>query len=287
MASDTKEKKKDREGTPFFKLSLLFILFLAIGIVLGIFGALKYIEHKNSNSEKPLISDEPEDITKKDEYKELLESLTGILDGNPLFYNSNGVVINTLDNGSKLTLVYNRLVKENKGTAEAINTLMGSPNCAYDFVPDGGVGNVCTVMRYPKSLILETSKKMFNDSLIAMDGNFNPLASRLCVAEEDSYLCGNVYDASGITGSLESKFTIIKAIREDDGTIEIYEKGYLVDRRSNVIASGQYENYYLHSSDSDAYYYELRNADNLTFKHTFKTEDKKNYYYVSTVLYKE
>ena len=71
---------------------------------------LKYIEHKNSNSEKPLISDEPEDITKKDEYKELLESLTGILDGNPLFYNSNGVVINTLDNGSKLTLVYNRLV---------------------------------------------------------------------------------------------------------------------------------------------------------------------------------
>ena len=109
----------------------------------------------------------------------------------------------------------------------------------------------------------------------------------MCVSDGDFIICGNVVDNSGITGALESKFSVIKVTKDEDGSINIYEKGYLVDNRSNVIASGQYENYYLHSSDSDAYYSELRNADNLTFVHKFKTDDKKNYYYVSTVLYKE
>jgi hypothetical protein len=294
MASETTKKiKKDREGTPIFKYSLLFILFLAIGIVLGIFGALKYIEYRNSQeSDKPLVSDEPEDITKKEDYKELITNLTAILDANPLFYNSNGINISSLDNATKLTLIYNRLVKEGQGTNEEIESLWyGSTNCVNDFVTDptdnGYSSNKCTVTKFQKSAFLEISKKLFNDALVAMDGNFNPSSSKLCVPDGEDYVCGNVYDASGVTGSLESKFTVVKALRLDDGTIEIYEKGYLVDKRSNVLASGVAENYYLHSSDSDSYYYELRNADNLTFKHTFKTEDKKNYYYVSTVLYKE
>ena len=70
--------------------------------------------------------------------------------------------------------------------------------------------------------------------------------------------------------------------------MRIYEKGYLIDNRSNVDnPTDQYDNYYLHSFDSTNYYYELKSADNLTFKHTFKTEDRQNYYYVSTELIKE
>lgn len=295
MASETTKKlKKDKEGTPIFKYSLLFILFLSIGIVLGIFGALKYIEYRsNQTSDKPLISDEPEDITKKEDYKELITSLVDILDANPMFYSTKGVVISSLDAPTKLTLVYNRLVKEGKGTNEDVGSLWyGSYNCVNnEFITNptenGYSSNVCTLTRFPKAQFLETSKKLFNDSLIPMDGNFSPAANKLCVPDGDSYLCGNIKDPSGITGSLESRFTVIKVLRLDDGTIEVYEKGYLIDKRSNVLASGQYENYYLHSSDSDSYYYELRNADNLTFKHTFKTEDKKNYYYVSSILYKE
>ncbi len=294
MASDTTEKFKDKENAPLFKYLLLFILFLAIGIVVGIFGALKYIEAKNSNNTNntPLVDDQPEDITKKEDYKDLINYLVGILDANPLFYNSNGVSINSLDNATKLTLVYNRLTKEAQGSNEVMPSVwVGATNCNYNFVTDptdtGASSNVCTVTRYPKSLFLDTSKKIFNDGLLALDANFNPSNSRFCVVEGESFVCGNVFDASGVTGSLESKFSIVKVTREDDGTINIYEKGYLVDKRSNVLASGQYENYYLHSSDSTAYYYELRNADNLTFKHTFKTEDKRNYYYVSTVLSKE
>ena len=293
MASDTTEKFTDRESTPFFKYILLFILFLAIGIVVGIFGALKYLEKQNSNDNNNEVVDEyPKDITKKEEYSELISNLTGILDANPLFYNSNGVSVKTMDNNTKLTLVYNRLSKNEQGTNETAASLWnGATNCTYDFVTDptdtGISSNICTVTRYPKSLFTETSKAMFNDSLIALDGTFNPSASKLCVAEGDFILCGNVVNASGVTGDLESKFSIIKVTMDEDGTIDILEKGYLVDKRSNVIASGQYENYYLHSFDSTAYYDELRNADNLTFKHTFKTEDKKNYYYVSTVLYKE
>ena len=48
-----------------------------------------------------------------------------------------------------------------------------------------------------------------------------------------------------------------------------------------------FDKYYLHSSDSTEYYYELKNADNLTFKHTFVTKDRVNYYYVSSELVKE
>lgn len=293
MASDTTEKFKDKESAPVFKFILLFILFLAIGIVVGIFGSLKYLESRNSeNINNDVIDDSPEDITKKDDYQELINNLVGILDANPLFYNSNGTNVTSMDNNTKLTLVVNRLEKAQAGTVESIASIWnGAYNCAFDFVTDpidsGVSSNVCTVTRYPKSLFIETSKGMFNDTLISLDGNFNPTSSRLCVSDGDTILCGNINDVTGITGALESKFSVIKATKDSDGTIEVYEKGYLVDKRSNVIANGQYENYYLHSSDSTAYYYELRNADNLTFKHTFKTEDRKNYYYVSTVLYKE
>ena len=92
----------------------------------------------------------------------------------------------------------------------------------------------------------------------------------------------------GYSGELESKFDVIKVTKDSSGTIIVYEKGYLVDNRSNVNDPfDQYDNYYLHSSDSNEYYYELKSADNLIFKHTFKTDDKENYYYIGTELVKE
>ena len=104
--------------------------------------------------------------------------------------------------------------------------------------------------------------------------------------QNNLYICGNIAN-NNVTGDLESKFTILKVTKDLDGTIKIYEKGYLLDNRSNVKAQHPgYDNIYLHSTDSTEYYYELRNADNLTFVHTFKENDNQEYYYVGTMLEK-
>ena len=57
-----------------------------------------------------------------------------------------------------------------------------------------------------------------------------------------------------------------------DEDIVITEKGYLYDNRSNLTTPDK--NYYLHSSDSTEYYFELKSSENLYFIHTFvKNQD--------------
>ena len=146
----------------------------------------------------------------------------------------------------------------------------------------------CTVNRISKALFLDINQKLFNDELIDTSVNFDIDITKKCVLDGESYLCGAVQNISGYSGALESNFEVVKATKDVDGTIIIYEKGYLHDKRSNVDnLTDQYDNYYLHSSDSKEYYYELKSSDNLTFKHIFKTDDSEEYYYVSTELVKE
>ena len=59
----------------------------------------------------------------------------------------------------------------------------------------------------------------------------------------------------------------------------------MVDTRSNIIDPNDgHDNYYLHSSDSNIYYYELKSADNLVFAHTYIMGEDGNYKYNGTAV---
>lgn len=274
---------------------LIFILFFAVGLVVGYYGANKYLESREDEEQTPLIEDDGIlDITNDEGSVELINSLLTILDKNPMFYSTKGISTSTMDNTSKLLLVYNNIMDNKLGTQEELaSEYYGSPTCLNGFITDPSDNsfvytNKCTITRINKSVFVEVNKKMFNDEILDTSVNFSPIDGTSCVVDGDSYICGSVEKTSDVTGELESVFSIVKVTKDDEGTITIYEKGYLNDKRSNVNnPNDQYDNYYLHSSDSTDYYYELKSADNLTFKHIFKTLDRQNYYYVSTELVKE
>ena len=298
MSSETNQEVmveiKKKNNT--FKYIIIFVIFFAIGVSGGIFGAIKYKEYKEEKDYVPeeIIDQGPKDITEEKESQELINSLYSVINGNVMFYTTKGVSVSTMDNTSKLTLVYNYLNANKIGTSETLQSAwIGSFTCFNEsFITDSSDNplvstNKCTVTRINKNEFINANKKLFNDEILDTSVSFSPIKGKNCVVDGESYLCGNIADNSGITGELESKFTIEKVTKSDDGTVEIYEKGYLVDKRSNINnPNDQYDNYYLHSSDSTEYYYELKSADNLTFKHTFKSINN-NYYYVSTELVKE
>ncbi len=291
--NELETEKKDKRT---FKYIIIFILFLALGIGIGIWGTTKFLDFKDKDKEEtPEIQDDGLiDITEDEESLVLMKSLLGTLNNNPIFYSSKGISSSTIDNTSKLILVYNNVLSKNLGVTEELATeYYGSTTCLNGFITDVGENplvstNKCTVTRIKKSDLMDSNKKMFNDEILDMSVNFSPVDGVNCVIDGDTYVCGNVNKTSTITGELVGVFSIVKATKDEEGTILIYEKGYLNDKRSNVDnPNDQYDNYYLHSSDSKDYYYELKSADNLTFKHTFKTTDRQNYYYVSTELVKE
>ncbi len=294
---ETNVEKKKVGQVPKFVYIIIILIFLAAGIGIGIFATTKYLKDKEEKEYVPSVVENEEgpiDITNDENSKDLINNLYSTINGNIMFYNSKGISVSTMDNTSKLKLVYGYLVAKNVGKSEQITSLfVGSTNCANEFVTDPGVNtsvstNLCTVTRISKAEFMNANKVLFNDEVLDTSVIFSPGRGKSCAVDGDSYICGNVLDNVAYTGELESKFTIEKVTKDEYGTVEIYERGYLVDKRSNVNnPNDQYDNYYLHSSDSKDYYYELKSADNLTFKHIFKTNDKKNYYYVSTELVKE
>lgn len=290
-----KEKSSKKKGSKF-KYVLIFLFFVVVGVALGVFGTMKYLDYKNSLDDTPVVEEGPVDISDSEKYSEQLDSLLGYLNNDPLFYSTKGVKASTLDNTSRLILIYEYIVKNELSTSEVLQPYYyGAPTCNNGiFVVDSNINSSvtttvgCTVNRISKTLITETSLILFNDQLVDTSVNFDVNSTLKCVLDQETYICGNVQNTTGYSGELESNFEIIKATKDTDGTIAIYEKGYLHDKRSYVDnLTDQYDNYYLHSSDSKEYYYELKSADNLIFKHVFKTNDLENYYYVSTELVKE
>ncbi|MGN1371601.1 MAG: hypothetical protein ACI4XM_04950 [Candidatus Coprovivens sp.] len=295
MSKNNGSSKESKEKNEKHILRYVLIVFLFIlGFILGFYFTTRYLESRD-NEETPIIEDDGIiDITEDKDSVELIESLLGILDKNPMFYSTQGISSSTMDNTSKLILIYNKIINKNLGTSEELPSLYyGSSNCANNFITDPSdnafvYSNKCTTMRINKSSFVDINKQLFNDDILDVSVNFNPVDGVSCVVDGETYICGNVTKTSDVTGELVSVFCVVKATKDTDGTIVIYEKGYLNDKRSNVNnLNDQYDNYYLHSSDSKDYYYELKSADNLTFKHTFKTIDRQNYYYVSTELVKE
>lgn len=292
-----KEVKKNKSN--FFVYIIFFVIFFAIGFVVGLFGVSKFLdkeEENTGNDNPPVVQEGPEDITQNTDYNDLVSNLYGFMEKNVAFYDSKGINTSTMSNDLKLYFAYQDVIKNNLKQSDTLNFTHGATirfcsyaNATYNFVvdqaADGVVSNTCSMERINPQDLKNSYKKLFNEENIDVSVNFQPKKDKLCVIDEQGYLCGNVLDESGYTGALESRFTIQKVTKDEDGTIVIYERGYLVDNRSNVKNSNsEYENYYLHSSDSVFYYYELKSADNLTFKHTFKTNDGKNYYYVSSVV---
>lgn len=277
------------------KYILLFVLFLLIGFALGFYGTTLYLQFKEADKEKNVDTTEwPIDITDDEQSKKVAEKLIGILNKDPIFYTTKGISIDTLDKNVKLRFLFDYINRMNQGTNATLEVVdYENMTCANGFMADTGTedqeNRVCTVKVYDYALFTDASKNLFNETELDTTINFSPEDGKSCVSdgENNKYICGNVPKQTNITGKLESKFDIIKVTKDEDNTIQIYEKGYLNDKRSNVINSGAYDNYYLHSSDSTNYYYELRSADNLTFRHTFKTSNGSDYYYVGTELFKE
>lgn len=285
---DVKEEKSNNA----FKYICLFIIFLIIGGVIGYFGTKKYLEHKKENENEPVIEEGPEDITDLDEYKDLVNKLYAYVDGNTIFYTTKGVEASKMSNEERLSYVYDYLVKNGKTEASTLTAGYGSNNCLNQFAidPSGTIysySNVCSVTSVNRDLFSEVNTQYFNDELIDTSVNFTNSEGKLCIVSENDYICGQELNSELVSGKLEPKFTIVKVTKEE-GTIVIYDKGYLMDTRSTIINPDDgYDKYYLHSTDSTEYYYELKNADNLTFKHTFTSSDRVNYYYVSSELVKE
>ena len=98
-------KKEKKKGSKF-KYFIIFVLFIGIGIGLGIFATTKYLEYKDSLDNTPVIEDGPVDITDNSKYKDTIAYLRSILNGNSMFYSTKGVVANSLDNTSRLNLIY-------------------------------------------------------------------------------------------------------------------------------------------------------------------------------------
>lgn len=288
MAKNEKKKKNK------FKYFIIFILFIGIGVGLGIFGTKKYLEYKEKE-DIPVAEEGPVEITDDVKYQDLIFELKDLLNNDPMFYSTNGVVASSLDNTSRLNLLYSYIINKKMANSEQLDIdYIGASTCKSGvFLLDINndptiVSNKCSVVRFSTSLLKELNEAIFNDEILDTSVAFNVGLDKKCVVDSTDYICGNITNIYGYTGELESKFDIVKVTKDIDGTIVIYDKGYLVDKRTNVDnPTDQYDNYYLHSSDSKDYYYELKSADNLTFKHIFKTDDNENYYYVSTELVKE
>lgn len=279
-----------------FKYIIFMAVFFVIGIAIGFTFTKRYLSDKDEKEPVDMQIADNNDITENKEYSDLIESLHSIVKENIAFYNSNGIDISTMENNLKLEYVYN-IIKENKLYEETnINALYwNSPTCEYDFLTtvvtneDGSTytTGVCDLKRVSKSVLQDNYFKVFNNSVLDVNSEFYPDNKTKCIVEEASYLCGEINSTDGvISGALTPKFTIQKVTKEED-MIVISEKGYLEDTRNTIVnPEDGIDHYYLHSSDSKDYYYELKSADNLTFEHYFKMDSTGNYYYIKTEVKK-
>lgn len=269
------------------KYIICIILFFVIGVGIGIIGAKKFLESKKE--EKDVTpSNGISDITESPEYQATIEKLHNMVNKNSLYYSTNGFDPMLIDNDTKLKYAFSTLFTNQEYTTEtwyAIDWNLGV--CANDFLVDllntGQSSGGCTIYRIAPDTVKNTFIKSFTQASIDVV-EFLTNDGKKCMLDANGYFCGTI-TRDQITGELKPKFTITKVLRDEDGTITIFDKGYLEDTRSMVVNPDDgIDHYYLHSSDSKDYYYELKSADNLTFVHEFKLDQNRNYYYVKSYL---
>lgn len=292
----TKKKEtlsEDYNKSSNFKYILFFVVFFIAGMALGILGAKKFLVKEDEPQATPVVVEEKEkDISNAPEYQDTIIYLKNLIDKNPIYYRSTGVDASQLSNDEKLKIVYEYVVRDtNLEPAIDYPISWESQECNGGLLVDlnandnGTTYNAgfCTYYVLPINKVMDSYRIIFNNVNIEM-ATFDANEHYRCVLGEESFACG-LYNRINYTGTVENNFQIRKVTLEEDGTINVYESGYLKDTRSFVnIPDDGIDNYYLHSSDSELYYYELRKDDNLTFKHVFKKDSNNKYYYVKTVV---
>lgn len=271
------KKKKDFRGL------LVFILFFAIGAIGAYFGTKYYIEQREEENKKgdPVI--EQIDITSKSEYQDIINELYDKIKGNPEYYSTDGITVETMSNNFKYGLLYDSIIATKKYTDEKLPaSYIGSNECLTYFLVDTTDTTGCSIYKIEKSEFDKVYNELFNLTGLDTTVNFNPTNTKYCVSMDSYYYCGNINTLNNTNDGLDTRFSITKVIKDNNGYMYIYDKGYLIDNRSSLIKEPGKENYYLHASNSTNYYYELKSADNYTFKHTFKMNEDEEYYYVSS-----
>ena len=269
-----------------FKYIFLFIVFLSIGVAIGIYGSTKYFESKKKDN--PVEEKTPEkevvitNITDDSTYTALVNELYANLAKNPVFYSSKGFNITEASNEEKLSLVYYYLVNNKMDSVDTLPSSWEGTYCVFNeglnsFIVDSA-GAGCTVSNISVATINETYKKLFGDTGLEMVPTFPANEYKTCILVGEIYTCGRV-TGTIYNGSLQPKMDILKVEKYDDDIV-ITEKGYLYDNRSNLTTPDK--NYYLHSSDSTDYYFELKSSENLYFIHTFVKNEDGSYTYLKT-----
>lgn len=277
-------EKKDKKKADFRGV-FLFILFFSIGAVAAIFGTKYFLEQREQENKKgdPVV--EQIDITDKSEYQDTINQLYERIKGSSEYYSTQGISVESMSNNFKYGLVYDQVLTNGEYTDEKIPaSYVGSPECMTHLLVDAADTTVCNISKIEKTVMEKTYKDIFGLSNLDTSVAFNPTNTKYCMPVEGYYYCGNVGPISGVTGTLDTRFSITKVIKDTSGYIYIYDKGYLIDNRSSVIKTEGVANYYLHASDSTDYYHELKSADNYVFKHAFKLGEDDKYYYESSEL---
>ena len=286
---------KRKKNNIFLKF-MLFLIFLVVGTFGGYLLAEKYL--LNQEDDVPIATEiGTKDITNNGEFSDIITELDNFLKNHVFLYCEKGANIDSVDNNIKLDIAYENVIKNKYYKEDTIpNNWYGSINCANNFLVDSITNedgtstnqDYCKVYIITKSNLESGLRLTFKTGSVDLVDEYRPNNNTLCLIQEDgSYLCGKVTgNTVEDTGSITSKFEIIKVTIDEDNTITIYDKGYLVDTRSNIDVNTSYSNYYLHSYDADSHYYELKSSDNLTFKHVFKLGDNNKYYYVNSEVYK-
>ena len=221
-------------------------------------------------------------ITDDSTYTALVNDLYASLAKNPAFYTSKGFNIEEATNEEKLALVYYYIIANKQDSVETLPSAWEGTYCVFNdglnsFIVDAA-GSGCTVNNIPTTLIDETYKKLFGDTGLEKVATFPANEYKTCVLVGDRYVCGRV-TGTIYNGSLQPKMDILKVELYDEDIV-ITEKGYLYDNRSNLTTPDK--NYYLHSSDSTEYYFELKSSENLYFIHTFVKNQDGSYSYLKT-----
>ena len=285
---------KRNKSSGFLKF-LLFVIFLGLGVGGGYYLANKYLLEEEDST--PIATEiGTKDITNNSEFSETIAELDNFLKNKVYLYNSKGANIDSLDNDVKLKIAFDNVLNNKYDKEDTIpRSWYGSIYCANNFLvdsienEDGTSTNqdYCKVFYITKSNLESGLRVDFKNGSVDLVDEYRPKDNLLCLLQEDgSYMCGKVVSSATDGGEIINKFEIVKVTIDEDNTIVIYDKGYLVDKRVGIEVNTNYSNYYLHSYDAESHYYELKSSDNLTFKHIFKLDENNKYYYVSSEVYK-
>lgn len=289
--SSNKSKNKNKKKKDF--KGFLFVIFFTIGIVLGYFVTNYFIDKFDEARQDGSPAIKEVDITTRTEYQDLINDLYDVIKEYPEFYTTKGINIDDMDDNLKFRILYDSVIESQKYSSEILNTLFfGANTCENDFLADyssDGISltSTCSVFKITLFDLTSVYKEVFGKDNLKSVPVFYPFDNKKCVLISGDYYCGNIMPMTGVTGDLDTRFTITKVIKDTNGDIRIYDKGYLIDNRSNIAKIEGVDNYYLHSSDATSHYYELKSADNITFEHLFKVNEKNKYYYYSTSVLKK